>query len=401
MRIPVILALVVLLLQVSTDAYLFFIAWQRSRKLSIAKFQLIESAFFLIYILVLFFMPKKNGDNTVILTIMWMLFAYLVVYVPKVTFVVFDLLASIPTAFRRKRLRWLSLSGWVVGCLASLAMIWGAFVNRFNIRVNEVPVVVDDLPRSFNGYRIAQISDLHVGTFGSDTTFVSELVDRVNSLHPDMIVFTGDIVNRRSGELEPFIRPLSRLSAPDGVFSIMGNHDYGDYYQWESPADKETDIERLMDMQLEMGWELLANTSEVIAGEEAGDSIVVIGVENWGDPPFPQLGDIAAAYPTAGDGAVKILLTHNPVHWVEEVAPSDTMRIALTLAGHTHAMQMSLGRISPAAMRYNTWGGRYDAPYGQRMLYVNVGAGTVGMPMRIGATPEISIFTLHKNKATK
>lgn len=399
MRIPVILAMVALLLQVSTDAYLFFIAWQRSRKLALAKFQLIESAFFVAYVIVLFFLPKRGGDNAMLQTAMWMMFIYFVVYAAKITFVIIDLLASIPLLWHKKRLRWLSYSGAVLGIGVALTMLWGAFINRFNIRVNEVPVVVDNLPRSFSGYRIAQISDLHVGTFGSDTAFVAKLVDRVNALHPDMIVFTGDIVNRHSAELPPFISPLSRLQAPDGVFSILGNHDYGDYFNWTSPAEKEADIEALMDMQLEMGWELLTNTSEVIPGEISGDSLVLIGVENWGDPPFPQLGDISAAYPTPADSAVKILLTHNPIHWVEAVAPADSMNIALTLSGHTHAMQMSMGHISPAAMRYKTWGGKYLSPDGKRMLYVNIGIGTVSMPMRIGATPEITIFTLHPNKA--
>lgn len=393
MRIPLILAMVAVLLQLSTDAYLFFIAWQRSRKLTLAKFQLVESAFFLVYVIVLFCLPKGKSEATLHLY-MWMLFAYFTVYAAKVIFVVFDLIASIPQLFGRKRLRAVTAIGAAAGLAASLTMLWGAFFNRFQINVNEVDIAVENLPRSFEGYRIAQISDLHIGTFGNDTAFVSQLVGRVNAQKPDMIVFTGDLVNRRSDELLPFVQTLARLDAPDGVFSILGNHDYGDYYAWSTPADRETNLETLMDLQLAMGWELLTNTSEVISGHEAGDSLVIIGVENYGEPPFQQLGDIATAYPSPGDSAVKILLTHNPVHWVEKVAPADSMRIALTMSGHTHAMQMSVGRLSPAALRYDTWSGLYESGDGKRLLYVNIGCGTLAMPMRIGATPEITIFTL-------
>lgn len=398
MRLPVIMIFICLLLQVATDAYLFFVAWQRSRKLFAAKFQLWESAFFLIYIVVFLCLPKRGESDAMLQVAMWMLFAYLTVYAGKAVFVVFDLLASLPLLWHRKRVKSISILGVILGICAFVLMWWGAVVNRYRIDVNEVSLRVKNLPQSFAGYRIAQISDLHVGTFGSDTTFIHKLVETVNGLHPDLIVFTGDIVNRRSEELRPFIKPLGRLNSKDGVMSILGNHDYGDYVDWPSPEDKEINMEQLMDMQLEMNWELLTNSSAVIYGENAGDSIVVIGVENWGEPPFPTYGDLGIAYPTPGDSAVKILLTHNPVHWQREVAPVDSFKIDLTLSGHTHAMQFAFGRFSPAALRYETWGGLYENADRERPLYVNIGAGTVGVPMRIGATPEVTVFTLIPQK---
>ena len=396
MRIPLILACVLLTLQLATDAYLFFIAWHRCRRPAWAKFQLYESAFFLIYVIVLFCMPARTGETEGgLLTVMWMVYIYIMVYAAKLTVVIFDLLASAPKLFGKPRLRWLTYTGEALAVIIALVMVWGAFINRFRIEVKNVDVEIGRLPESFDGYRIAQISDLHLGTFGSDTTFVCQLVERVNSLNPDLIVFTGDLVNQRASEADPFISVLSRLDARDGVFSILGNHDYGDYVRWPSAAEKEENLERLMDQQIEMGWELLTNSSEVIYGPASGDSIVVVGVENWGDPPFPQYGDLDTAYPTSGDAAVKILLTHNPRHWTDVIAPSDSLRYDLTLSGHTHAMQMSLGDISPAALRYpDCWSGAYTAPDGKRLLYVNIGAGCVGMPMRIGATPEITLFTL-------
>ncbi len=397
MRIPLILALVLLILQSATDTYLFFIAQRRLNKPGWAKFQLYESLFFVIYVIVILFFPARSGATEGgLTTLMWMIFIYMTVYFAKAVFVFFDLISQLPALWHRPRITWLSCGGGVLAILVVIMMSWGAWINRFHIQIKEVEIPISRLPESFDGYRIAQISDLHVGTFGSDTTFVSNLVNTVNSLKPDLIVFTGDIVNQRSSEAEPFIAPLSRLEAPDGVFSILGNHDYGDYVKWQKDADKENNMERILDQQIEMGWELLTNSSEIIRGSNPRDSIVVVGVENWGDPPFPQYGDIDAAYPTSGDSATKILLTHNPRHWTDIVSKNDTLNYALTLSGHTHAMQMEIFGFSPAALRYpNCWSGLYSTTDG-RKLYVNIGAGCVGLPMRIGATPEITIFTLKK-----
>lgn len=394
MRVPLALAFVIFLFQVATDYYLLDAARKRCRSPRVAIFQLCEAAFFLIYISVWLCLPKRSDSNSFLLVQMWLIFAYLTVYVGKALFVLTDLLASLPKLWGRKRLSPLSWAGAALAVTVFVAMWWGALVNRHRTQVNEVTVEVPGLGESFRGYRVAQISDLHVGTFGSDTTFVHALVEEVNALNPNLIVFTGDIVNRQTSELLPFVKPLSRLSAPDGVISILGNHDYGDYFNWPSERAKEQNMEWLMDLQIEMGWELLTNSSAVIYGEHPADSIVIVGVENWGDPPFPRYGSLADAYATPSDSAVKLLLTHNPAHWVEEIAPADSMRFALTLSGHTHAMQMEVAGLSPAVWRYRTWGGMYHSEDSMRPLYVNIGAGTVGIPMRLGATPEITLFTL-------
>lgn len=398
MRIPLILAIVLLILQLAIDTYLFFAVRRRFKRPAAAKIQLYESLFFVIYVIVIFFSPARtSASEGGLTTLMWMVFFYLTVYIAKAVFVVFDLIASVPKLFGKPRLKRLSCCGAAAAALTVLIMLWGAMVNRYRLDIKHVDIDIAELPASFNDYRIAQISDLHLGTFGTDTTFVSKLVDSVNALRPNLIVFTGDIVNQRADEAEPFISVLSRLHAPDGVFSILGNHDYGDYVKWASETDREANIERIFDQQIEMGWELLTNSSEIIRGAEPGDSLVIVGVANWGEPPFGRYGDINAAYPTSGDPAVKILLTHNPRHWTDEVARIDTLRYALTLSGHTHAMQFEVFGLSPAALRYpGCWAGLYEAPDG-RKLYVNIGAGCVGMPIRIGATPEITLFTLKKS----
>ena len=179
----------------------------------------------------------------------------------------------------------------------------------------------------------------------------------------------------------------------DGVFSILGNHDYGDYYSWNSPADKADNMQQLLDMQSEMGWKMLNNATSFI--HRGNDSIALIGVENVGDPPFTVYGDLDMAYETLDDPVVKILLSHNPAHWVEDIKDAPDKNIALTLSGHTHAMQMSAFGVSPAAWRYPTWGGLYADEDGHQ-LYVNIGLGEVAIPARIGANPEITLITLRR-----
>ena len=336
-------------------------------------------------------LPKRGGSDNALLWVMWMLYTYLTIYLPQFVFVIFDALSRLPYIWSKHRWTWMSWTGFGVACALFIAMWWGALFNRFRIQTVEQEVAVNDLPPSFNGLKIAQISDLHVGTFGSDTSFCAKLVDKVNALNPDVIVFTGDIVNRHSSELKPFTNTLARLKAPMGVYSIMGNHDYGDYHSWKSAAEKDADIRMLQSMQRSMGWKILNNATEWL--KAGSDSIALIGVENVGDPPFHTYGDLSAAFPRLADSNTKILLTHNPAHWTADIANTPGANIALTLSGHTHAMQCEIMGLSPAAFRYKTWGGMYTDSL-DRKLYVNIGAGEVGFPARIGATPEITLFTL-------
>lgn len=281
----------------------------------------------------------------------------------------------------------------------------GVFYTRHKIEVVEETVESQKLPPSFNGYRIVQISDLHVGTWGNDTTFISKLVNQINSLTPDVIFFTGDIVNRQTKELKPFLNILSKLTAKDGVYSVLGNHDYGDYVDWKDPKLRDENNTLLALSMKQMGWRLLNN--ERVWLRSGNDSILLAGVENWGDPPFPTYGSLEMAIPSSPDSIVnqndsnfKILLTHNPEHWNREVA--DKTNINLTLSGHTHGMQtmMKIGskKWSPAKYRYELWGGKFsrcNEKGDTTHLYVNIGAGEVGMPSRLlGAYPEITVITL-------
>lgn len=348
-------------------------------------------------------LPKRDASTGIGPT-MWMLYIVLSVILSQCIYSLISLSGFIPLLFGRRRWNTGLWIGLPLGILVFSMMWWGVLIGRNKIQKIDVSISSPALPESFNGYKIAQISDLHVGTWGEDTTFISRLVDDVNALKPDLIVFTGDIVNRMSDELIPFMKPLSRMKAPDGVLTILGNHDYGDYVSWDHPHDKLSNLDSLKTYEAAQGWKLLDNDHTVIFNEE-GDSIVVIGVGNWGEPPFSRYGDLEKAYPREhwNDSNFKILLSHNPEHWNREV--SHISNIDLTLAGHTHAMQLmfSIGdwRWSPAKYRYEQWGGLYSRPNANGVpthIYVNIGAGEVGVPFRLGADPEITLFTLHRSE---
>lgn len=349
-------------------------------------------------------LPRRGPDS--ILPVMWLLYGYLTVYLPKLVFVLVSLIGGIPRLFGKKTFRLGLYAGLPLAAVVFLLMWWGAFGGRQAIEVNRVDISSARLPESFDGYRIAQFSDAHVGTWGRDTLFVSRLVDSINSLKPDLIVFTGDIVNRRTSEITPFIPVLSRLKAKDGVLSILGNHDYGDYYSWEKPEFRDENNRLLAEIQTNIGWKLLNNETRFV--KAGGDSIAVIGVENWGEPPFPTYGKLGDAYSYSPDSALhlndsrfKVLLSHNPEHWRQEV--SKKTNVDLTLSGHTHAMQVMLRagdrRWSPARYKYEQWGGLYEAvnEKGEPVrIYVNIGCGEVGMPYRVGAPSEITLITLRR-----
>lgn len=398
MRLPLILALPFLIINALIDWYICRAVDRRCRhgRRFWKAFSRTTSVILALTFILIICWPKKGAGDSGLETIMWMLYIYSSIYISKFIFIVLDLIGKIPQLWHKKRIPGSTAVAGVLSVATFSLMIWGVFNTR-NIDIRQIDYYNPTLPEAFDGMTIAQISDLHVGTFGNDTSFVSTLVDSINALHPDVIVFTGDIVNRHTSEIEPFIPVLARLHAPQGVYSVLGNHDYGDYYHWNSQADKDANQQRLNDSERAMGWQLLNNESRTIRAD--GDSLVIIGVENIGDFPFPSYGDLDIAYPDALDNPVfKILLSHNPVHWTEDIAQSPDKNIALTLSGHTHAMQFALGRLSPAPLRYETWGGMYTDPENAHDLYVNIGAGEVAIPARIGATPEVTLFTLRKGE---
>ncbi|MCH5240550.1 MAG: metallophosphoesterase [Muribaculaceae bacterium] len=407
MRIPVLSIIFLFILSFLIDLYISFDARQVGKKKGMLGYW-ISAALCYALLIVAISLPRRDVSSS-ISGVMWMLFTYLTIYIAKVFYLLCSLLGRFVTIAFHTKLKYypFRLLGIFAG-VVFMAIMWiGAGYTRRHIVVNTLEFQSRKLPQEFNGYKIVHISDLHVGTWGNDTTFLKNLVDTVNSLQPDLILFTGDLVNRESHELLPFVNVLSDLQAKDGVYSILGNHDYGDYVDWPSGREKEKNLLKLKEYQRRMGWKMLNNESEFI--HSGNDSILLIGVENWGEPPFPKYGDLELAITSNGNAAIhqndstfKLLLSHNPEHWNREV--SKTTNIDLTLSGHTHAMQtlIKLGnwKWSPAQYRYEQWGGRYDRNNinGEpTSIYVNIGGGAVGMPARLlSAYPEVTLITLKK-----
>lgn len=324
--------------------------------------------------------------------LMWTAFIYFLFFNSKLLYAVLSVPDYLVSAIRKRKCRVFSAIGATLSGLLFTGMLWGATIDRTSLRIEPVEIAYRHLPKAFDGYRIVQLSDIHLGNYIHNPAFIEELVSKVNALDPDLILFTGDLVNVRGDELPEYMPILSRLKAKDGVFSVLGNHDYGDYTRWKSPEEKRENLKRLIANQEKMGWHILNNASKRIG--RGSDSIALIGVENWGEPPFPQHGDLSRAMQGIPDSIFKILMTHNPVHWDAEVVPNTD--IDLSLAGHTHAMQMkfSIGKFkwSPAEWAYDRWSGLYRK--GDQYLYVNEGTGYVFIPLRFGTKPEITRITL-------
>ena len=334
MRIPLSFLIVVIAFSLLVDGYIYLVARRRCVSPIPSRLQLVSALVLYVVLIVGVSMPRRSGGDASLIAIMWVLFGYMTFLVPKIVFTAMDIIASLPKLWHSRRWRWLSVAGGVIALAAFLAMWWGALVNRFRIDVNEVDVTFSRLPVSFNGLRILQISDLHVGTYGEDDSFIRRLVSEINALHPDVVMFTGDIVNRHSSELIPFMDALSGIDAPYGVYSILGNHDYGDYSDWPSEEAKSADLEQLCRMQSDMGWKLLRNQTDYL--RRGSDSLAIVGVENIGDPPFRIYGSLESAYPETGDSVSKILLSHNPAHWTDSIAGRENVNIGLTLSGHAY-----------------------------------------------------------------
>ena len=337
-------------------------------------------------------MSSAAMPNSTFVTCQYMLYTFFAIMVPKA-------LGMLAYGLGRwlKR-RWAAGLSFAVATLVFGVMWWGAIVTPGKIEVKEVEMAFDNLPDAFDGYRIVQWSDAHLGTYNGHKAIVERQVQAINDLHPDMICFTGDLVSRNTSEAIPYRNILSRLHAPDGIFSVLGNHDYDNYVTWEDQQEKLADRKALCDLQTGIGWRLLNDDYAVV--KRGDEQIVVIGTENYGDHPGEKRGNLARAYSGLHDGNFKIQLQHNPYAWRANTLSNSN--IDLMLAGHTHAFQLMLTlgnwRLSPARLRYREWGGTYNE--GGRWLYVNIGTGMVGPPMRIGATPEITVITLKRKQKT-
>ena len=301
---------------------------------------------------------------------------------------------SIPS--RRK---FISTIGLGMAALPFGALLYGMVKGRYNYKVLRYTMEYDDLPEAFDGYQITQISDIHSGSFDNKEK-LEYAIDLINEQKSDVLLFTGDLVNNKAEEMYPWKSVFSKLEAKDGMFSILGNHDYGDYVEWDSAQAKKANLEELKSLQKDIGFDLLLNESRYL--KKGNDRIALVGVENWGKGGFKKAGDLKKAASAIDKNDFKILMSHDPSHWEEKVI-HDEYHYHLTLSGHTHGMQFGIEipgwvKWSPAKWRYKYWAGIYKE-MGQ-YINVNRGFGFLGYHGRVGIWPEITVITLKKKLLT-
>ena len=295
------------------------------------------------------------------------------------------------------RSRFLTRLGVLLGSIPLISLTYGLIRNPYRYTVREETVPTDGLADDLDGLRIVQISDIHSGSFLLKEPVIRS-VEMINELKPDIVFFTGDLVNSEAAEMNEFIDVFDKIQAPLGVYSVLGNHDYGDYHDWPTPQDKERNFELLKDQHRKLGWNLLMNEHRVVS---KGDStLAVIGVENYSaNRRFHKYGDLAKSVEGLNGADYQVLLSHDPSHWNDQVT-SDYRNIDLTLSGHTHGFQFGIEipgfiKWSPVQYVYKQWAGLYRA--GRQYLYVNRGLGYLGYPGRVGILPEITLLTLKKS----
>lgn len=384
-------AFIFVLLLLVPDAYIYWHyikKWAKDKKVKLLWW--LPSVLLIIGFIAARYIGTDNPMSDRQGIIAWLGILILCLGVPKLIFMLIDLIGRLLHAIIKPiAVRWFAWLGTILAIGFFCVAFYGSFFGVGHFQVKQVTYTSSRLPAAFDGYRIVQISDIHSGSFHQRPGIVKKMVELTNAQQGDMIVFTGDLVNQRSKEVDQFVDVLSQLHAPDGVYSILGNHDYGNYYRWAKPEDEGLNQEHLEKQQFNMGWKFLKNQHDII--RRNNDSIAIIGVENDGNPPFPQYADLPKASQDT-EGMFRILLSHDPTHWRREVLP--TTDIDFMLAGHTHGAQFMLFGWSPASWIYDEWGGMYQE--GSQALYVNVGIGFVGLPFRFGAWPEITVITLHR-----
>lgn len=297
------------------------------------------------------------------------------------------------------RRRFLSLIALGIASIPFGALLYGMYKGKYNFKVLKYELEFEDLPDSFEGYRITQISDIHSGSF-DDRKMIEYGVDLINKQKSDVLLFTGDMVNNMTTEMLPWVDLFTSLKAKDGKYSVLGNHDYGDYIPWDTEEEKRQNLEDLKSLQKQMGFDLLLNEHRYL--QKGTDKIALVGVENWGKGGFKKAGDLKKAASQINQNDFKILMSHDPSHWELEVI-KDPYHYHLTLSGHTHGMQFGIEipgwiKWSPVKWRYPYWAGIYKE-MGQ-FINVNRGFGFLGYPGRVGIWPEITVITLRKKTLT-
>lgn len=288
------------------------------------------------------------------------------------------------------------VGSFLIGSGIFLVFSYGIFIGRYQVIINRQDLYFDNLPAQLDSFKIVQLSDIHLGSFKNDPDILKKTINKIETIQPDLLLFTGDIVNNFGEEMNGFEPYLKLLSARYGKYAIQGNHDYGDYYEWPDSISKRKNLEQIESGLTQAGFKLLLNQWDRIVVKDT--SIALIGVENWGHKPFPQYANLNVAMKGVPANSFKILMSHDPAHWEAIVLPQTD--IPLTLSGHTHGGQFGLKiagiEFSPIYFVQKYWGGLYKSD--NQYLYVNRGLGTIGFSGRIEMNPEITLLTLFRTK---
>lgn len=389
---------VLLITLILPDAYLYLrLMYKRQRPLWARISFFVPNTILLITAFVLAHIESHTPEN--MKTMMFFFNFYMLVALPKSVFMLTDIVGAGLGLIWKKLRRPATILSTILSVTLFIILLTGMTFGPSHLKVRQADFSSHDLPASFDGYRIVQFTDLHLTSFRNKPEVVDKLVNTILAQKPDMIVFTGDLVSTDVDEMDGFEETLSRLWAPDGVYSVMGNHDYLTYARYLSHKEQAIHRHELMERQKQLGWNLLLNNHQVI--HRGSDSIAVVGVENDGKPPFPERGDLKKALkdlpgynqPEQSEPRMfKVLLSHDPTHWRRKVLPETD--IQLTLSGHTHGMQFMIFGWSPSEFIYPEWRGMYTE--NDRSLHVSLGVGGALLPFRFGAWPEINVITLHR-----
>lgn len=382
------LIVILLTLLILPDIYIYMVyvkSWTKSVKWRILCW--LPSFILLVAMIVIMASDSMRASNQPIIGMF--LVVFLSICVSKAFFAIIDGIGHL--CRQRTARRVFRILAMTVAMFSFMMHYYGYFIGRSKYVVHKQTFYFTDLPKRFDGYRIVHFSDMHLGTFliGHENEVV-EIVDLINAQHADAIIFSGDIVNHQADEMKPFGKALGALKAPDGVFSVMGNHDYCMYRKYADKRDRKKEVDKIKSNEQSYGWNLLLNQNVVI--HRGADSLAVIGVENVGKPPFPSYGNLRRAMTGLKDSCFSVLITHDPSHWRREVIRKTD--IQLTLSGHTHAGQFKVFGWSPVAHLYTEWSGAYCE--GAQILNVSEGIGSVLFPFRFGAWPEINVITLRR-----
>ncbi len=340
------------------------------------------------------FRLEQLQNFRVVMYIMWLYFFFLIIYIPKITHVFFYIFNKLYIKIYKRDSAYFPLVRILTSASIVVVMLLGAFVTPRFVEVTYTEVPYKNLPQAFNNFRIVHISDLHLGSYSNKKNKYRTVVKLINDQKPDIVVFSGDLVNNFAEETIGWDSIFNKIEAKYGKYGVMGNHDYGDYSEWKTVEEKNLNLRNIKDSFAKLGFVLLDNKNKLLKIES--DSLVLAGVENTGRYLSSRYGDLNKTLMGTNKNTPVILISHDPTHWDEEVR--DYEEIFLTLAGHTHAAQMGIKignkLYSPASLVFPRYAGLYNEKH--QFLYVNRGLGFVGLPMQIGVRPEISVIILKK-----